>query len=129
MRRRPLLAAAGTALTVLTAGCSNIASDEEQQDYELNIYNGSRDSHTITVRIANSIEGYFQQERSEMGAETANEDIPVEETPSRIYLKVDSSDWMPFPWPASTYEPGSIASKADIWYEPSREYRVLVQET
>ena len=89
MRRRPLLAAAGTALTVLTAGCSNIASDEEQQDYELNIYNGSRDSHTITVQIANSIEGYFRQERFEMGAETANEDIPVEETPSRIYLKVD----------------------------------------
>ena len=128
MRRRPLLAA-GTALTVLTAGCSDIMSDEEQQGYELNIYNGSKDSHTITVRIANSIEGYFQQERSEMGAETANEDIPVEETPSRIYLKVDSSDWMPFPWPASTNELGSIAPKADIWYEPSREYRVLVQET
>jgi len=128
MRRRPLLAAAGTALTALTAGCSDVISDE-QQDYEINIYNGSRDSHMITVRIANSIEGYFQQERSEMGAETANEDVPVEETPSRIYLKVDSSDWMPFPWPASTYEPGSIASKADIWYEPSREYRVLVQET
>jgi hypothetical protein len=128
MRRRPLLAAAGTALTVLTAGCSDVISDE-QQDYELNIYNGSRDSHTITVRIANSIEGYFQQERSEMGAETANEDIPVEKTPSRIYLKVDSSDWMPFPWPASTFEPGSIASKADIWYEPSLEQRVLVQET
>ena len=128
MRRRPLLAAAGTALTVLTAGCSDITSDE-QQDYELNIYNGSRDSHTITVRIANSVEGYFQQERSEMGAETANEDVPVEETPSRIYLKVDSSDWMPFAWPASTFEPGNIATKADIWYEPSREYRVLVQET
>jgi hypothetical protein len=128
MRRRPLLAA-GTALTVLTAGCSDIISDEQQQDYELNIYNGSRDSHTITVRIANSIEGYFQQERSEMGAETANEDIPVEETPSRIHLKVDSSDWMPFPWPASTFEPGDIASKADVWYEPSLEQRVLVQET
>ena len=27
-----------------------------------------------------------------MGAETANEDVPVEETPSCIYLKVDSSD-------------------------------------
>ena len=128
MRRRPLLAAAGTALTALTAGCSDVMSDE-QQDYELSIYNVSEDSHTITVRIANSIEGYFQQERSEMGAETANEDVPVEETPSRIYLKVDSSDWMPYPWPASTYEPGSVASKADIWYEPSREYRVLVQET
>ena len=63
-----------------------------------------------------------------MGAETANEDIPVEETPSRIYLKVDSSDWMPFPWPASTFEPGDIASKADVRYEPSLEQRVLVQE-
>ncbi|PSP36365.1 hypothetical protein BRC63_08790 [Halobacteriales archaeon QH_10_70_21] len=128
MRRRPLLAAAGTALTALTAGCSDVMSDE-QQDYELSIYNVSEDSHTITVRIANSIEGYFQQERSEMGAETANEDVPVEETPSRIYLKVDSSDWMPYPWPASTYEPGSIASKAEISYRPSREYRVFVQET
>ena len=127
MRRRPLLAAAGTALTALTAGCSDVMSDE-QQDYELSIYNVSEDSHTITVRIANSIEGYFQQERSEMGAETANEDVPVEETPSQIRLKVDSSDWMPYPWPASTYEPGSIASKAEISYRPSREYRVFVQE-
>jgi len=128
MRRRPLLAAAGTALTVLTAGCSDVTSDEQQQDYELGIYNGSEDSHTITVRIASSVEGYFQQEMFEMGAETGNEDVPVEETPARIYLKIDSSDWMPFPWPASTDELGSIAPKADIWYEPSLEQRVLVQE-
>ena len=77
MRRRPLLAAAGTALTVLTAGCSDVTSDEQQQDYELNIYNGSRDSHTIAVRITNSVRGHFQQERFDMGAETGNEDVPV----------------------------------------------------
>lgn len=128
MKRRSFLAVAGAALTVVTAGCSDVISDEQQQEYEFGIYNGSQNSHTITVRIANSLEGYFQQEVFEMDAETANENVPVEDTPSRIYLEVDSSEEMSFPWPASNSELGSIASKADIWYEPSLEQDILIQE-
>ena len=127
MKRRSFLAVAGAALTVVTAGCSDVISDEQQQEYEFGIYNGSQNSHTITVRIANSLEGYFQQEVFEMDAETANENVPVEDTPSRIYLEVDSSEEMSFPWPASNSELGRIALKADIWYEPSLEQEILIQ--
>lgn len=128
MKRRSLLAAAGTTLTVLTAGCSDVMSDEQTQEYEFGIYNGSQESHTITVRIGNSPEGHFQKEVFEMDAETANENVPVEDTPSRIYLEIDSSEEMSFPWPASSSELGSIASKADIWYEPSLEQDILIHE-
>ncbi len=92
------------------------------------IYNGSQNSHTITVRVGDSLEGQFQEEAFEMDAETANENVPVEDTLSRIYLEIDSSEEMSFPWPASNSELGSITSKADIWYEPSLEQEILIQE-
>ena len=128
MKRRSLLAATGTTLTVLTAGCSNVISDDQQRNYEFGIYNSSQDSHTITVRIGNTLEGHFQKEVFEMSAETANENVPVKDTPSRIYLKIDSSEELSFPWPASNSELGSIASKADIWYTPSLNQEILIQE-
>lgn len=108
MKRRSLLAATGSTLTVLTAGCSDVTSDEQQQEYEFGIYNGSQNSHTITVRIGNSLEGHFQEEAFDMDAETANENVPVEDTPSRIYLEIDSSEELSFPWPASNSELGRI---------------------
>ena len=128
MKRRSVLAAAGTSLTVLTAGCSDALSAALQQEYEFGIYNGSRESHTITVRIGNSSTGHFQEEVFEMDAKTANENVPVEDTPSRIYLGIDSTEELSFPWPASDSELGSIASKADIWYEPTLEQDILIQE-
>ncbi|WP_147441189.1 hypothetical protein [Halorubrum sp. Atlit-26R] len=128
MKRRSFLAVAGATLTVLTAGCSDVISDEQQQEYEFGIYNASQNSHTITVRVGDSLEGHFQEEVFEMDAETANENVPVEDTPSRIYLEIDSSEEMSFPWPASNSELGSIASKADVWYEPSLEQEILIQE-
>ena len=128
MKRRSVLAAAGATLTVLTAGCSATVSDDQQQEYEFGLYNGSQDSHTITVRIGSSLEGHFQEEVFEMDAETANENVPVDDTPSRIYLEIDSAEELSFPWPASNSELGSIASKADIWYEPSLAQEILIQE-
>jgi len=62
-----------------------------------------------------------------MDAETANESVPVGDTPSRIYLEIDSSEEMSFPWPASNSELGRIALKAEIWYEPSLEQEILIQ--
>lgn len=128
MKRRSFLAAAGTALTVFSAGCSSVMPTDQQRNYEFGVYNGSQESHTVRVRIGNNLDGYFQEEVFEMDAETANESVPVEDTPSRIYLKIDSSDERAFPWPASTSELGKSASKADIWYEPTLEQTVLIQE-
>ncbi|NUE02274.1 hypothetical protein HUB97_07195 [Halorubraceae archaeon YAN] len=103
-------------------------SDEQQQEYAFGIYNGSSDSHTITVRIGNSLDGHFQEDVFELDAGTATENVPVEDTPSRIYLEIDSSGELSFPWSASNSELGSIASKADIWYEPSLQQNILIQE-
>lgn len=128
MERRSLLAAAGAALTVFSAGCSGVVTDGEQRSYAFGIYNGSRESHSFNVRIANSLEGYFQEETFEMDSWTGNENVPVEQTPSRIYLEIDSSDEQTFSWPASTSELGNIATKADIWYEPTLEQNILIQE-
>lgn len=128
MERRSFLAAAGTTLTVFSAGCSSILSTDQQRDYEFGIYNGSQEPHSFKVQIADDLEGYFQEETFELEGETANENVPVEDTPSRIYLKIDSSDEQEFPWPASTSELGKIASKADIWYEPTLEQDILIQE-
>ena len=128
MKRRSFLAATGTSLTVLSAGCSSVIPLIQQGNHEFGIYNGSRESHSIRVRIGNDLEGYFQDETFEMGGETANENVPVEEPPSSISLTIDSSDEHMFPWPASTNNPGTIARKADIWYEPTLEPEILIRE-
>lgn len=128
MERRALLAAAGTALTGVVAGCSSVMPDDEQPSYAFGIHNGSRESHTVTVRIGNSLEGHFQEETFEMDAETANERVSVEDTPSRIFLEIDSSGERSFPWPASTSQLGEAARQADIWYEPDRDQEILIQE-
>lgn len=128
MQRRSFLAAAGSSFAVLSAGCSSVVSTVQQRNYEFGIYNGSRESHSFIVRIGNDLEGYFQEETFEMDGTTADENVPVEEIPSRIHLEIDSSAERTLPWPASTNELGSIASKADIWYEPTLEQDVFVQE-
>lgn len=128
MQRRSFLAVAGSSIVVLSAGCSSVVSTVQQRNYEFGIYNGSRDSHSFRVRIGNDLDGYFQEETFEMAGTTADENVPVEEIPSRINLKIDSSTERTFPWPASTNELGNIASKADIWYEPTLEQDVFIQE-
>ncbi len=128
MERRSFLATAGTALVVLSAGCSSITSATQRQSYEFGIYNGPRESHSFRVRIGNDLDGYFREETFVMDGETANENVSIEDTPSRIYIKIDSAEEREFPWPASTNELGTTAAKADIWYEPTLEQDVLIQE-
>lgn len=127
MKRRSFLATVGASLTALTAGCSDITSDEQQQRYEFGIYNGSRESHRITVRIGNSPQGHFQEEVFEMNAETANENVPVADIPSRISVEIDSLGELSYPWPASNNDLGRIASRADIWYEPALEQDIRIE--
>ncbi|MFD1565265.1 hypothetical protein ACFR99_17145 [Haloarchaeobius amylolyticus] len=128
MKRRSVLAAIGTALTVFSAGCSSRIASDRERNYEFGIHNGSRDPYSFRIRIGNDLDGYFQEETFEMEGETANENVPVEDTPSRIYLKIDSAEERRFPWPASTSELGKIALKADIWYEPTLQQDILIQE-
>lgn len=63
-----------------------------------------------------------------MDGTTANEEIPVEEVPSRLHIRISSYGEREFPWPASTNELGKTASKADVWYEPALEQTIWVEE-
>lgn len=127
MKRRSFLAASGTALGALSAGCSEIAIGDERRDYAFGVYNGSRDSHSFRIRIGNTVDGgYFHQESLEMDGGTANENIPIEDVPSHAFIKIDSADELEVPWPASHSELGKIASRAEIYYEPTMHQELFV---
>lgn len=127
MERRAFLAASGTALAALSAGCSEIVSRDEQRDYAFGVYNASQESHSFRIRIGNDVsEAWFHEETLELDAETANEEISIDDTPSRIFIEIDSDEEREFPWPASTSELGNTAQKADIWYEPTLNQDVLI---
>jgi hypothetical protein len=120
-----MIAASGTVIGILSTGCVF----NQQTHYMLRLYNGSQESHTFRVRVGNDISGgNFHQETYEMDSKTASEEIPLDNIPSRIFLKIDSADEREFPWPASTDELGDIAQQADIWYDPSLAQDVLIYE-
>lgn len=130
MNRRSFLAVSGTALSVLSAGCSDLGPGDEKRDYTFSIHNGSRESHSIRIRIGNDVSSSsFYQESFELDPETATEDIPIDEIPSSIFVRIDSADEREFPWPASHSELGTIALRAEIYYEPllDQELRVVAQ--
>ena len=76
--------------------------------------------HRTLIRLQFELEilwrGHFQEEVFEMDAETPNENFPVEDTPSRIYLEIDSSE-----------DAISVASVEQRGGENSVEHRHLVR--
>ena len=127
MDRRSLLAVSGTTLTALTAGCLDTFFTDDQRNYAFGLYNGSSESHSFRIRIGNELENsWFYEEALELDAGSANEEIQIGETPSRIFLQVDSTDEREFPWPASTAELGNTAQIADIWYEPTLSQDIII---
>lgn len=127
MNRRAFLAASGIGFAAVSAGCTSLA-DENEREYAFGISNGSRESRSFRVRIGNDVSGaWFYEETFELDAETATEEVRIDETPAVIHVKVDSSDEREFPWPASRSEPGRAARKANVFYEPSLQQEVIVE--
>ncbi|ELY95860.1 hypothetical protein [Natrialba taiwanensis] len=90
MKRRSLLAASGTALVALSAGCSDIVSSDEQETYSFGVYNGSRVAYEFKIRVGNERETWFHEETLELDAEMANEEIPIDDVPVSFTLEIDA---------------------------------------
>jgi hypothetical protein len=132
MNRRSYLSASLTLLAPLVSGCSELTSDDqeqesdEQRNYKFGVYNESRDTHSFTVRIGDSPDGYFFEESLELEGETANEDIQFDGSPARLFITIDSEEEQEFPWPVSHSGSGEASNKANIYYDPTREQEILI---
>lgn len=127
MDRRSVLAAAGTGLAALSAGCAGISPPDQEPEFALGVYNESRESHSFRIRIGDHPGGgFFHEVTLELEGWSADEDIPFEGTPTRLYISIDDGDDVEYPWPASATDPGEIASKAEIYYDPWRDQEILV---
>lgn len=127
MNRRDFLLGSSAGLALLTAGCSQVESEENQEEYEFNLYNTANQSHAFEVEIggqkrANSV----YHETLEMEAGKGEEDISIDGTPASIKVTIDSTTEHSFPWPASYAELGTAANIASIWYKPAQEQEVYV---
>lgn len=127
MNRRGFLASSGVAITTLSAGCTDILSSDERDNYEFSIYNGSQETHSFRIRIGSgAARDWFYSETFELGGETAEEDVPIENVPSHMFLTIDSSDEFEFAWPASHSELGQATLRANIYYEPTQPQEILI---
>lgn len=130
MDRRSFLAASLTGVTALSAGCLNILpnqAENEEESYEFSLFNGSEETHTFRVQFGDSLDGgSFYDETFELGGEKAEENIAIEQTPVSIILTIDSTIERMYSWPASSAEPGTVATVAEIWYEPDRDQEIYI---
>ncbi|WP_157078579.1 hypothetical protein [Halalkalicoccus paucihalophilus] len=132
MNRRSYLSVSLTLLIPLVSGCSERLSDDQEQetsgqrDYRLGVYNESRDTHSFTVRIGDSPDGYFHEESLELEGETANEDIKFDGIPARLFVTIGSEEEQEFPWPVSYSGSDEASLKANIYYDPTRDQEILI---
>jgi|AntDeeMinimDraft_4_1070355.scaffolds.fasta_scaffold01169_11 hypothetical protein len=125
MKRRTFLAASGTVTTVLFTGCAH----SQQADYSFRVYNSSPEQHSFSIRIGNDVsESHFYKETLKIDSGMAHEEISLDQTPSRIFLDIDSTGEQEFPWPASTSDLGNIAHKTEIWYAPTPNQDIFIYE-
>lgn len=128
MHRRGFLATSGVALTALSAGCAETDSnsEDEERTYTFRVNNGAFEPHSFRVRVGNKGETWFHEESFDLTATTGSEEIALDQTPSRLFVTVDSNEEREFPWPASMSELGTAARKTDIWYEPTLAQDIVV---
>lgn len=107
-------------VTALAAGCLDYGSDSDgdKQDYTYRVNNVAPDPHSYRIRIGSGGGSWFHEESFNLDAETGGEEVPIDEIPARIFVRIDSNEEREFPWPASTSDLGNAAQRADIWYEP-----------
>ncbi|PSP23528.1 hypothetical protein BRC61_03350, partial [Halobacteriales archaeon QH_10_65_19] len=74
MDRRGFLATFGVALTALSAGCTELGSDseEEERTYTFRLNNGAFEPHSFRVRVGNRGETWFHEESFDLTATTGS---------------------------------------------------------
>jgi len=83
----------------------------------------------FSIRIGNDVsDSHFHEETLKIDSGTAHEEISLDQTPSHIYLNIDSAGEQEFPWPASTSDLGNIAHKAQVWYARAPNQDVYIYE-
>lgn len=130
MNRRTFLATSLVGIATVSAGCSDLLSDKENEgeNYESSLYNESQETHSFRVRVGDSLDGgWFYDETFELDSETGDENIPIDDTPVTIALTVDASIEREFSWPASSSEPGTAAHVAELWYDPARDQEIYLR--
>lgn len=86
----------------------------------------SRNTHSFTVRTGDRPAGYFFEERLELDGGTANEEIPFDGSPARLFVTIDSEAEQEFPWPVSHSGSGDVSNKSNIYYDSAREQEILI---
>ncbi|MFQ3319002.1 MAG: hypothetical protein ACI8UR_001066 [Natronomonas sp.] len=131
MERRSILAAVGTMLGGITAGCSRLSTDDRTEEYVYGLYNYSDKSRSFTIQIKNTSSGIIHTKTAQLEGGKATEpdsddEITFEGDPVRILVQVDSSEKENLPWPASSSAEGKIATSAEISYGQENEGEISV---
>jgi len=129
--RRSYVKAIGATVLVGISGCSTLGNEtggdsDDDREYAFAISNLSGESHTFHVRIGTEPNHYIHQEEVSLDSSSADEEIPFEGVPARLLIRIDDGDEYEFAWPASYSSEGRIATRAEIYYDPTNEQEVQV---
>ena len=105
VRRRKVIAAAGSVAAAMLAGCSGVLGQSDETEHLVTVANGTEESHTVNVLITNEEGDTLLDHTFPMDPMTGDEDVVFAGTPADVTVTIDEDVVKQFPWDPDEREP------------------------
>jgi hypothetical protein len=116
VRRRKVIAAAGSVAAASLAGCLGVLGETtEKTEHLVTVANGTEESHTVNVLITNEEGDTLLDHTFPMDPNTGDEDVVFAGTPADVAVTIDEDVVKEFPWgpnESELYRSGGCSSES-----------------